>query len=400
MADSFRKTLIGLLSGAAVALTPCLCLGETVILKDGTFIDGKIKLQTSTSIQIDTRYGIRTFSKKDVDQIVESLDDAAAISSKSFAELPDATRAILNAQSEYDLGHYEKALERIAPFKDYSENKAIRIRIDWLTIEVNERLGKWDEAKKLLKQKQESGTPAEKTRAKAHLDVLEMNPDFDLRFVGKKHARNFIFDEDLRNKAKEPGSLRDQQIMRLALEEYCEQLLVEDALSVKAFAEKLDVNKTLDAVKKATGSGDIGPSLPYYSDLSKAEATLARAQAILGDYSSAFELDLARAEINHLIDVINRLANDAFAQSPETLQPAYDRATGNLTADGRRQWQQRCDAFLEAAKPVSRLGDYIQGRIERFPETLRDLLKIVINYNERFKENIRVVKKARDRTRV
>ncbi len=392
------KSLVLAMLLAALMLTTSRA--ETIILKDGTFIEGKIKLQTSTSVRVETRLGMRTFSRKDIDQIVESVDDAGSAAQKSFADLPPATKAVLNAQADYDLGNYEKALARIEPFKEYSENKAVRMRIDWLIIEINERLGRWDVAKKLLKDKQDSGTAAEKTRAKAHLDIFEVNPDYDLRFVGKKSTRNFILDEGLRNKAKEPGALRDQQIMRRALEEYCEQLLVEDKLSVKSFAEKLDVKKTLDAVKNASGSGDIGAQLPYLADLKKAEAALSKANAILGDYSSAFELDLVRAEINHLIVVFDQLSNQAFSQTPETLQPAFDRTTGLLTADGRREWQERCDRFLEAAKPVARLADYMEGKAEQFPDTLRDLHKVVVSYNDRLKENIRAVKKARDRTRV
>lgn len=393
--------IIGWTCGIALAACPgpaAKC--ETIILKDGTFVDGKIKLQTSTSVRIETRMGLRSFSRKEIDQIVESIDDSSSTAQKSFDDLPAPTKAVLNAQAEYELGQYEKALARIEPFKDYTENKAVRMRMDWLTIEVNERLGKWDVAKKLLKDKQQSGTPAEKTRAKAHLDIFEVNPDYDLRFVGKKNARNFLLNEELRNKAKEPGSLRDPIIMRRALEEYCEQLLVEDQLSVKAFAEKLDVKKTLEAVKNASGSGDIGTQLPYVADLKKAEAGLAKARAVLGDYSSAFELDLARAEINHLLIVGEQLAREALSQSPETFQPPFDRATGQLTGEGRRQWQERCDKFLEAAKPFVRIADYMQSKTERFPDTLRDLHKIVTSYNDRMKETVRSVKKARERTHV
>ena len=384
-------------------IVPCLsrpARAETLILKDGTIVEGKIKLQTSTSVRVDTRLGLRTFSRKEIDQIVESDDDSSSESAKSFAELPPATKAVLNAEAEYDLGQYEKALDRLHPFKDYSENKAVRMRIDWLTIEIMERLGKWDEAKKLLKDKLTVGTPSEKIRAKAHLDIFEVNPEYDLRYVGKKNARNFLFDEKLRNKAKEPGALRDQQLMRLALEEYCEQLLVEDKLSVKGFADKLDAKQTLEAIKKAPGSGDIGAHLPYGAELKKAEGSLSKAQAILGDYSSAFELDLVRAEINHLLNMLIQLATEAFSQSPEAFTPAFEPTTGQLTAEGRRQWQERCDRFLDASKPLVRLLDYMEAKTERFPDTLRDLHTIVHNLNERVKENIRSVKKARDRTRV
>ncbi len=371
---------------------------ETIVLKDGTFIEGKVILQTSANVRVDTRFGVRTFPRKEIDQIIESADDSGAASGKTFAELSPVMKAVLNAQADYALLHYEKALSRLEPFKDYSENKAIRTRIDWLDIEINERLGKWDVARRLLKEKLESGMPPEKTRAKAHLDIFEANPDYDLRFVGKKHARNFLLDESVRNRAREPGALRDQEVMRAALEEYCEQLLVEDDLSVKKFAEKLDFRKTYDAVKNASGSGDISSHLPYINDLKKAEASLLKAQAILGDYSSAFELDLARTELNHLLSVLIRLADEALEVSPETFTPTADRASGKLTAEGRRQWQQRCDDFLEKAKPFARLLNYMAERAERYPETLRDLRKTLISVDQRLQENIRAVKKARTRT--
>lgn len=373
---------------------------ETIILKDGSFVEGKIVLQTSATVRIETRLGVRSIPRKDIDQIVESIDESGVASQKAFAELPDVTRAVLNAQAEYDLGQYEAALRRIEPFKNYTENQALRIRMDWLNIEINERLGRWDVAKKLLKEKLESGTPGEKTRAKAHLDIFEVNPEYDLRFVGTKNARNFIFDEEMRNEAREPGALKKQKIMRRALEEYCEQLLVEDKLSVKAFAEKLDATKTFEAVKNAPGGGDIGPYLPYMPDLKKAETSIIKAKAILGDYSSAFELDLVRAEINHLIVVFDNLSRETFSQSPENFQPPFDRASGLLTADGRRQWQERCDRFLESAKPLVRLAEYMEAKTERFPDTLRDLNKIATNIRQQLQENVRAVKKARDRTRV
>ncbi len=373
--------------------------GETIVLKDGTFVEGKITVQTSASVRIDTRFGVRTYSRKEIDQIIES-DAGGAAAEKSFAELSPAMKAVLNARAEYDLGQYEKAKERIEPFGQLSDQKAVRLRIDWLSIEIAERLGRWDEAKRLLKEKLDSGTPPEKTRAKAHLDLFEVNPEFDLRFVGKKHARQFLLDEELRNRAREAGSLRDEKVMRAALEEYCEQMLVEDKLSVKAFADKLDSERTYKAVRNATGAGDISSALPYIEDIKKAEASLLKAQAILGDYSSAFELDLARTELNHLIIIIERLLTEAYQQSPETMTPAYNPSNGMLTPDGRRQWQQRCDEFLNAIKPAARLLDYMAAKAERYPETLRDLRAILVDIGERVKENIRVVKRARDRTRI
>ena len=373
---------------------------ETVILKNGAFVEGEVTLQTSTTVRVKTRFGERSFSKKEIDQIIESVDHADPEVVNKFAELPPAHKAVLNAQADYDLQQYERALSRLEPLRDYQENKAIRMKVDWLVLEINERLGRWDVAKKMLEDKKEHGTPPEKTRAKAHLDILEVNPDYDLRFVGKKHARNFILDEETRNRAKEPQALRDATIMRLALEEYCEQLLVEDKLSVKAFADKLKLDVTYDAIKKAAGSGDLSANLPYLRDLKAAEAALFKAQAILGDYGSAFELDLLRAELNHLWIIGQRMETELERLSPENFIPGFDPRSGQLTPDGRRQWQQRCDEFVNAAKPVTRLNEYVLKRTERYPHELRSLRELLTDVGERLAQTIKAVKKARDRTHV
>jgi len=373
---------------------------ETIILKNGAFVEGEVTVQTSTTVRVKTRFGERSFSRKEIEQIIESVDHADPEAVNKFADLPPAHKAVLNAQADYDLGRYERALSRLEPLRDYQENKAIRMKVDWLVIEINERLARWDVVKKMLEDKKEHGAPPEKIRAKAHLDIFEVNPDYDLRFIGKKNARNFIRDEETHNRAKEPQSLRDATIMRFALEEYCEQLLVEDKQSVKAFGSKLKLDATYEAIKKAPGSGDLSSSLPYLNDLKAAEAALFKAQAILGDYGSAFELDLLRTELNHLIMIVERMVGELVRASPETVNPGFDPRSGQLTPEGRRQWQQKCDEFLNAAKPFTRLLEYMLKRTERYPQELRDLRDSLTDDGERLAQTVKAVKKARDRTHV
>ena len=371
------------LIAALASLAPAVA--ETVILKNGAFVEGEVTVQTSLTVRVKTRFGERSFSRKDIEQIIESVDQADPDAVNKFADLPPAHRAVLNAQADYDLQRYERALSRLEPLYDFQENKAVRMKIDWLVLEINERLGRWDVAKKMLEEKKEHGTPPERIRAKAHLDILGLNPDYDLRFVGSKNTRNFILDEETRNRAKEPQSLRDATIMRLALEEYCEQLLVEDKLSVKAFADKLKPETTYDAIKKAAGSGDLSASLPYLSDLKAAENSLVKAQAILGDYGSAFELDLLRTELNHLWIISERMEAELVRLSPETLAP-----------DGSAQWRQRCDDFINASKPATRINEYLLKRTERYPQELRSLRELLIDVGERLAQTIKAVKQARD----
>lgn len=374
--------------------------GATVILKNGAFVEGEVTLQTSTTLRLKTRFGTRTFNKKDIEQVIQAEGSAESADAKSFNDLPPVMKAVLNAEVDYELKNYERALSRLEPLRDYEENKPIRMRIDWLIIEINQRLGKWDDAKNLLRAKLEKGSPPEKTRAQAHLDILEVNPEFDLRYVGKKQLRNFLFSEDLRNRAREAGSLKDDEIMRLALEEYCEQLLSEEKQGIKSFTAKLDVKTTIDAIKKAPGSGDLTNHLPYLSDLKSAEASLFKAQSILGDYGMAFELDLTRAELNHLILVAGQLDAALGQVDPYTFNPPADQRTGQLTPEGRRQWQQRCDEYLMALKPYIRLLEYIDAKTQRYPQELRNIHELTVSMLERFNQVTKTVKKARDRTHV
>lgn len=373
---------------------------DTIILKDGTFVEGEITLETSRTVRVNTRFGERTYQRGNIEEIIESVNSLDPDAVNKFAELPAPVKAVLNARAEYDLGRYEQALARLEPFRDYKDRKAIRIRIDWLIIEINERLGRWETVRQLLEDKRSNGTPQERTRAKAHLDLFDANPDYDLRYVGEKHARNFIEDEELRNRARQPNALRDHDIMRIALEETCEQLLVEDQLSVKALADKLDPEATYQACRTLPRIGDVSKHLPYIEDLKRTEATLTKAQAILDDYGGAFELDIVRTELHHLLPILTRLLEEASAASPETYDPPFDRRTGRLTKEGREQWRQRCDEFVTSAEPVIRLVDYMVDRVNHYPQALRDLRKTLLDTNERFRQMVRAVRKARNRTHV
>jgi hypothetical protein len=370
---------------------------QTVILKDGTFVEGEIIRETSRTVRIDTRFGTRTFLKKDIERIVESVGQAD-LDANRFHELPPVIRTVLNAQADYKLGDYDKAYKRLEPYRDYKEQPAIRIRIDWLFIDLYQRQGRWDQARRLLEDKLENGTPREKVRAKAHLDIFEINPQYDLRYVGERHARNFISDEKLLELAREPGSLRDHRIMRAALEEYCEQLLVQDELSVKAFADRLNFDQTYEAVKNAPLTGDLTYHLPYVNDLKKAEASLYKAQSILDDYGAAFELDLVRTELDHLLTVVNRMINELLESSPEGYNPPVDSVTGRLTADGRREWVRRCDEFVDLARPLERLLAYMMDKAERYPRDLELIYRILTEFKERMDQVVKAVRRNRDRT--
>ena len=380
---------------AIVALAAEGTVAETVILKDGTFVEGKVVRETSRMVRIETRSGSQWFPKKDIDQIIQTYD-TADIDVNEFAELPPEVRAVLNAKADYKLKHYDKALARLSAYRNDRKNPAIAVQIDWMVIELYERLGRWDEVKKLLQDKVEHGMPREQIRAQAHLDILKQNPGYDLRFVGERNARNFLISADLRMR-RETGSLRDADVMRAALEEYCEQLLVKDKLSVKAFADRLDVQKTYEALTSdAARRGNIENLLPYAEDLRKAESSLYKAQSVLGDYGAAFRLDLIRTELTHLLAVADRMLTELLNASPDQFSPAVD-AAGRLTPDGRREWRRRCDEFVDKARPVQVLLDYAAEKAERYPRDLKQLHDVVHDLKERIDQDVKSVRRQRDR---
>lgn len=370
---------------------------ETIVLKNGNFVEGKITRQTETSVRIKTCFGERSLQRKEIDQIVESGKEGGDETAGSFETLPAAEKTIRNAETLYDLKQFDRALERLEPLRDYQDDKTIRMRVDWLTIEIHERSERWDEARKLLVEKKSRGTPPEAKRAQAHLEIFDANAEYDLRYVGKRPAGEFIRSDEVRNRAKEPNSLREVNIMRLALEEYCDQLLAVDKTSVRAFGEKLQGQTTYDAVKKAPGSGDFAAALPYLKELYAAEEGLFKARAILGDYGAAYELDLIRTELVHLFGVGIRLVTELFAESPETFNPQSDPRSGRLTPQGQQEWRRRCEEFITKAQPVSRLIDYMIKRTEPYPLQLRDFRELLGDINQRLEETIKAVKQAKDR---
>ena len=394
-----RATSRPALTALLLAIAPPVT-AEMIVLKDGTFIEGRIVVRTSRSVRIETRFGSRSVSRSRIDRIIESVDELDLEAVSDFDGLALGPRAVLNAQADYDLGKYHRALDRLETLRDGGDDPALRIHSDWLVIELNERLGNWDKVDQLLRAKLQGALPPERVRAKAHLDIFEANAAYDLRYVGDKHARNFLSDPDLRNRAREPQSLRDHDVMRAALEEYCEQLLVEDKMSVKAFATGLDFDKTYLSVRNAGGQGNIFTYLPYLDNLFGAEAALFKAQAILGDYGRGFELDLVRSELTHLMGVAERLFKEAVEVSPETFRPPFDRRSGRLTGAGRAAWILRCDEFLKRAKPVSRLYAYMRRKVELHPHALRDLRGLLTDRDERFNEMVKSVKRAKGRTHV
>jgi hypothetical protein len=374
--------------------------GDTVILKSGGFVEGDVTLETSRSVHVMTRFGKRVFNKSEIEEIVKSTPSGGALPAEDFAVLPPALRAVRNARAEYALEQYAAALARIEPHRDYVERPAVRRQIDWLLIEIYERLGRWDEARKLLEEKKADGTQSERLRAETHLAIFDANPDYSLRFLGDVPVRNFILDQQLLDRAKQPDALKDRKVMNAALERSCEKFLLEGDFSVRRFAQSLDLEKTYQACLKLPRAGHVEKHLPYMENLKKAEASLTRAQAILEDYADAYAMDLARTELTHLATVALRMWENAEEVELGDFAPPADPRTGALTPEGREQWRQRCDDYVARLEPLSRLLAYMLERVDYYPDAMRQMRNLLEVYHQRVDNSIKSVKRSRNRTHV
>ena len=373
----------------------------TIILKDGSIIEGEILIETSSTIRIKTLFDVRSIKRRDIDKVfgadLDSGDSGGATA--EFDALPEGVKALLNARADYKLGRYERVLERLDGLIDRPADAVNQSEILWLAIESYERLARWSEVDDLLKRAKEKGTYRDQLRAKAHLAIFKSNPKRDLRVVGKSFARNFL-PKQLVPRSREADSLSDIGLMRWALSEYCDQMLRNEKTSIQAMEERMDERVTLKAVKelpKGARGSNLLQSMPYYDDLRKVEKSIYKAQAVLPGYADAFVLDMVRAEAQHLTDVLFALFDEALEDSPYTLDLQKDPRTGKLSADARRTWQEACDRFLERTATLVSLDKYLREKTSGYPKELSYLRKLLLDLSERLNQMRQSVARRRNR---
>ena len=386
--NSIRWPLASSALAIALSLVSSLWLSsgavraDTIVLKDGTVIDGEILTETRTVIRVRTDHGVRSYRKKNIERILKPTGDLSDLANDDFTSLPSEAQAILDARALYSLGDWQRVIELLTPLVAAPTTDSNKILMEWLIIQTNERLGRFSEAKQGLQAFIDHGGPRDLARATAHLQIFKDNPDFSLRLIGKTRARYFLARErELLIRGKESSALADQDLMDAALHEYCDQILLDEAVSVEAFRASLDVQETLRSLDRQPILGAVTKYLPYIDRLTKVETSHWMVQAISYGYGDAFELDLVRTEADHLLSVIEVLFEQLVANNPENFTPAFDNVTGRLTADGRREWRERCEEFIEDSQPALKLTEYLLEKLQRYPKELRRLNRI---YTERF----------------
>lgn len=396
------KNLIGWMACLAWVGATSMASGATLLLKDGTIVEGEIVAETSTTIRVRTPFDTRLLNRKDVDKIFREDSEAGSTPSSGFEELPEKIQALLNARADYKLSHYKQVIDRVDPFSQKETNPVLKSEYLWLLIESQERFAKWDDVKKMCEERLANGTPQDKIRAQAHLDILKANADWEysLRLVKApgsekpEWARNFL-PPPMRSAAQDPNALADVQMMRKALDEYCSQMVRNEKTGAATLRDRLDPRKTLEAIKKfppGLRSADVLERLPYYEDLKKAETTIFKAQSVEPGYADAFVLDLVRAEGDHLLRVMEPLFNEAVSTSPYNLN-----LPKTLDAASRQQWRDACDRWLASTEPLETVGEYFLNKVSAYPKEQRMVYEIIKDLCERLKEMRESVRRQRNR---
>jgi hypothetical protein len=267
-----------------------------------------------------------------------------------------------------------------------------------MIIETLQRLDEFDRAIELLEELRKNGREQDKMRAKAHLDILEQNPDRSLRRVNKVFARSFLKRPD-RIRAKEPGALAQSDLMEMALEQYCDQILLHDKLSIHGLRKDLEPDETLEALlEMPERASDVMEYLPFAEKLRKVEDSLDRVEAILPGYTYAYRVDLARAISSHLYDVLGALYVETVTRYPEPQMSGDNR--GLLTPEERREWREYCDAFESGLRPLMRTAEFMLAKLAPFPENLRQMNVVCQDMLSQLEQIRYTTNRKKGRTRV
>ncbi len=377
---------------------------DSILLDDGTTISGTIIREGRTRVVIQTEFGRKSVPKRRIKSMVRDADVSLPRGTlpegiQHFENLDVLSREVANARALYALGRYDEIIPRLSPLQNAEDKRDEQYELRWLIIYAHQRLGSFDEAITMLKEMKAAGRETDQIRATAHLDIFDQNPeDRSFRRVGRVLTRQFLSREE-RLKAKEPNALADETLMRRALEEYCDQLLVDEKVSTRAVERKLDLDLTLEAFRDLPRAASrLDQYLPFAEDVRKVRASLDRVEAILPGYAQSYEVALVRSLAMHLYDVLEQLFTQTLAEYPEPTPSGDER--GNLTPEERKAWREYCQNFDQALRPLLMIAEYMQERVAKHPENLRYLNDMCRDIIARLEQVRATTNKKRGRTRV
>lgn len=346
---------------------------DRVVLKNGRQYEGTIVKEDDKYVHLQTADRKRVFRKTEIREIVRdrSEQEQAALPQK-FSELSPLGQQVRNARAECILGKYDAIVVRLEPLIAEGGESPEMSQARWLLIEAYERLGRFDDATRLLKETTVNAPQADRIRAQAHLDIFEQNEGYKLERINNNLARNFL-PRELYLEGKSPGALADKEMMDRALREYVDQVLRNPKVSLPAFKESLVLDETVERIRSMPPAGGLEKHLPYGEMLGEVAESLERAHAILPHYADGYMLDLVRTEAEHLSGAIEIVFRDLVGRYPESFSYAYDPVSGKLTKEGRERWRENCETFLSESKPLTLVVRYQLKKVAPYGRELRDL---------------------------
>ena len=369
---------------------------DRIVLKDGKEYTGTILEEDSKYLHLQTEERKRVFRKTEILEIIrDSAEQAEAALPKEFTELTPLGQQVRNAQAEHVLGRCAEVPKRLEPLITADDYSSEMIEARWLLIEAYERLGRFDDASKLLGELHKRGPQPDRVRARAHLDIFEQNEGYKLERVNSKLAKKFL-PRELYIKGKEPGALADKEMMDRALREYVDQILRNQKVSLQAFKDSLDSGETVAAIRSLPPAGRLEKHLPYAETLAEVTESLERAQAILPHYADGYMLDLVRTEAEHLTQAIDAVFRELVERYPESFPYAFDPANGKLTKEGREQWRENCETFLRESKPLALALSYQLKKVAAYPRELRSLNRQLRDTLERLEQMREAITRTKD----
>lgn len=391
---------VGLLAVAMMGTG--VALGDMVKLNDGRVFEGQITRESDKYVKMDTRYGSKTFRRHEIEELVKESSEGSALDAiqrtDDFAKLSDLARELKNAEALYDLGQFDDIPERVTPLIGKGA-KVDDMRIRWLLIETYERQAKWDDVQALLDQTLQDGREPDKIRAKAHKDIFDQNAGYTLRKIGDTRTEDFLSRED-RDRGRKINSIQNADLMRAALLEYINQLLVSDEVNLYELQDSLDVEESLRLVMEQIemGSRSVLKALPYRSQVEHIEKVLYKVNAILPGYARGYELELARTEAEHLQDVMFAVLARALEIDPDRGTYATEGESNRLTKEAREQWRDACDRYLTYSKPLVEIAEYVLEKIRPHPVELGATIDRYEDILDRFQQLLHATQRRRDRS--
>ena len=417
------------LSYPLLALAVCAAVhaarADTIYMKDGRKLEGKVLAETEDTVKIKLQFGATVVKRADIQRIDKPADNAAAYQAKAaklsgddaaghyqlglwckekgmsaeaqrefeVAIAADANHAesrrelgftqvggkwvkearqLKSARALRRLGRLQQCMALLQPLVSSKDEQSVRKPASLMLAEVMVKQGKWDSALGLYQSLEELElTDDERTVVRARRDILAMHPDG--MYVVSPEASAATG-----KKAPEGmQSLSSPEVMQAALVDKA-RAIVEEGKVVYEKARSTDVVSPDDALK-------------LYE---QADGHFSRANLLSKDIARSFRIEIARKLIAWHDKKTAHYGTKFMAVPQPTI---YVRRSGKMTSSSKKKWQ----TYVEKR---GRYLDYIQTHYKKmlqiaqpYPDELAETIGIIKKWDAKIKQISTIMKAERKR---